>query len=219
MTATATALINTSTDDPRVASPVYVFWDNSNVFISSKKVAGELEGVYGPTHVRIEFEHLFLLATGGRCIESAVCVGSVPPQLETVWARLEATGVRVEKYERGAESGKEQGVDQCLQIWMLRALADAEKPATCVLLTGDGKGYEDGVGFRADLERMHRQGWGIELVAWEATCKRTLRDWVSKVGVFVRLEDHYSSVTFLAKNLRAARTVDLSKRTFAQPKS
>jgi len=71
-------------------------------------------------------------------LKSAVYVGSALPQLETVWERLEKTGIRVEKYERDAFSGKEQGVDQCLQLWMLRALADADCPSVAVYKKGWG---------------------------------------------------------------------------------
>ena len=35
---------------------------------------------------------------------------AVPPELEAVWSRLRDTGVEVELYERGQESGKEQGI-------------------------------------------------------------------------------------------------------------
>jgi len=195
--------------------PVYIFWDNSNVFISSKKVASDVEGKYGPQYVRIQFENLFKLAAANRKIELAVCVGSVPPELEAVWDRLQETGVKIEKYERGAASGKEQGVDQCLQLWMLRAVTDAEQPGIAVLLTGDGRGYEDGVGFRADLERMYKKGWGIELVTWESTCNRKLREWADSVGTFVRLEDFYGAVTFLEEGKRKSKPVDLSKRKVA----
>ena len=191
---------------------IYVFWDNSNVFISAKRVAEGLEPAYGWRLVRIQFDNLFRLATAGRQVERAICVGSVPPELETIWSRLEGAGVRVEKYERGEMSGKEQGVDQCLQLWMLRTLADVNEPTTAVLLTGDGKGYEDGVGFRADLERMHDKGWSIELVAWERTCNRRLKEWSERVGVFVRLEDYYSSVTFLEEGRRNAKTLNLAGR-------
>jgi hypothetical protein len=200
-----------------VRPKVYVFWDNSNVFISSKTVADDKEGWRGREHVRIQFENLFRLAVADRDVANAVCVGSVPPQLATVWERLERAGVKVEKYERGRLSGKEQGIDQCLQLWMLRALADSIDPCVAVLLTGDGKGYEDGVGFRADLQRMHKKGWGIELVTWERTCNRRLKEWAADVGVFVRLEDYYSSVTFLEEGRRDARVVDLANRRVAAP--
>lgn len=200
-------------------SKIYVFWDNSNVFISAKSVAEQNEPAYGRKEVRIQFDSLFQLATAEREVASAVCVGSVPPDLEKIWARLEETGIKIEKYERGELSGKEQGIDQCLQLWMLRALADADEPAVAVLLTGDGKGYEDGVGFRADLERMYKRGWGIEVVSWEQSCKRALKEWAEKVGVYVRLEDYYSSITFLENQKRRSKPLDLSKRLTTQPRT
>ena len=43
-------------------------------------------------------------------------------------------------------SGKEQGLDQCLQVHMLRAIHDCPTPQVAVLMTGDGAGYDDGVG-------------------------------------------------------------------------
>lgn len=95
---------------------------------------------------------------------------------------------------------------------MLRALADTKSPQVAVLLTGDGHGFEDGAGFHADLQRMHEKGWGIELVTWEKTCKRRLREWASSVGVYIRLEDYYSSVTFLERGKRKSKPMDISKR-------
>ena len=51
-------------------------------------------------------------------------VGSIPPEQRAVWEQLEvATGVRPELYERGHLSGEEQGLDQCLQVHMLRAIS------------------------------------------------------------------------------------------------
>lgn len=191
---------------------IFIFWDNSNVFTSAKRVAEKNEPAYGWSNVRIQFENLFRLASADRDVEVAVCVGSVPPELATIWSRLEAMGIRVEKYERGEFSGKEQGVDQCLQLWMLRALADSDEPQTAVLLTGDGRGYEDGVGFRADLERMHRKGWKIELISWDGSCNFNLKKWASEVGVYIKLEDYYSSVTFLENQKRRSKDLDLTKR-------
>ncbi|HST50738.1 MAG TPA: NYN domain-containing protein, partial [Pyrinomonadaceae bacterium] len=128
-------------------SDVYIFWDNSNIFIPTKYVANRREGLYAERDVRVHFDNLFTLARAGRNVNKGVCVGSVPPELDSVWKRLRSSGVTVELYERGGGSGKEQGVDQCLQVHMLRALADIHPPLTAVLLTGDGAGYEDGAGF------------------------------------------------------------------------
>ena len=56
--------------DPKV----YVFWDNSNIFISAKEVAREAG--FDTLSVRIHFENLFHLAHAGRTVGKALAVGS-----------------------------------------------------------------------------------------------------------------------------------------------
>ena len=195
---------------------VFIFWDNSNIFISAKTVAAEREGADAYYQVRIGFENMKQLAAAGREIEYAVAVGSVPPPLRHVWNQMEKAGVKVELFERGAESDREQAVDQALQVHMLRKAFDYNgAPGIAVVLTGDGKGFMDGVGFHADLERMQRRGWGIEVLAWEKTCNRRMREWSEQIGVFVPLEDYYESVTFTDDEggvIRRVKPLDLSKR-------
>jgi len=88
-------------------------------------------------------------------------------------------------------------------------------------MTGDGAGYDDGVGFHADMERMHKAGWGIEVVSWKDNCKRVLREWATANGVFVPLDDYYDSITFLEGGRfevgRFVKPLDLSKRTLSKP--
>ena len=191
---------------------VLLFIDNSNIFISGKTVAEQKEGSSARQTYRLEFEHLLELALAGRKLVKAYIVGSIPPEEKAVWERLEAvTGVAPELFERGAGSGKEQGLDQCLQVNMLRAISDHKEPQICVLLTGDGSGYDDGAGFHADLERMYEAGWGIEVLSWKNSCKRALRIWAEKIGNFIALDDYYSSITFLKSDRRSSK-VDISQR-------
>jgi len=193
---------------------VVIFWDNSNIFIPAQYVALKHDGAMLQKAIRIQFDNLFNLARAGREVEKAVCVGSVPPELDAVWKKLRATGVHVELYERGACTGTEQGVDQCLQVHMLRALADIKTPTTTVLLTGDGAGYTDGIGFHADLERMAKAGWGIEVLSWDIACNKKLREWAKAVGLYVPLEDYFESVTFIEKG-RSAKPLSLKHRATA----
>lgn len=195
---------------------VYIFWDNSNVFISAKGIALQRDGVLEYPNVRIHFENLYKLASGGRRVKKAVAVGSVPPELKEVWRRLEGAGVTIELYERGAASGTEQGTDQCLQVHMLRAIADEDKPQVAVVLTGDGAGYGTGTGFWADLERMYRKGWGVEVISWDAACNKGLKSWAQKNGVYVELEKHYEAVTFIYGG-RSNGPLTLKHRPFAMP--
>ena len=94
-------------------------------------------------------------------------------------------------------AGKEQdSVDMSLQTNMFRVALD-NKPNTMALLTGDGSGGALGKGFLADLQRIHRLGWNIEVYAWETTCNRYLKKFAEENGIFVPLEKYYFSITFL----------------------
>lgn len=203
---------------------VFIYWDNSNIFISAQQAAAELEGDAVRYRVRLHFRNLLTLAAAARDIEHAVAVGSVPPELRHIWNRLENEGVTVQLLERGIIQGREQGVDQALQTAMLRDAFDHNgSPGIAVLLTGDGAGFDSGVGFHADLERMRRRGWRIEVLSWRHSCNRRMREWAEQYGVFIALDDFYDSVTFLEPpapgqpiaNPRYAVPPDLSRRLTA----
>ena len=200
---------------------VFIYWDNSNIFISARGVGVEREGATARHRVRVDFRNLLMLARAGRDIERAIAVGSVPPELRHVWNRMENEGVTVELLERGAIDGREQGVDQTLQTAMLRDALDYNgDPGIAVLLTGDGSGFIDGVGFHADLERMHRRGWRIEVLSWRHSCNRRMREWAEENGTFVALDDFYENITFLGPAMpgdpiaepRHVLPIDLSER-------
>ena len=200
---------------------VFIYWDNSNIFISAQQTAVEREGETARYRTRVHFRNLLELAHAGRPIARAVAVGSVPPELRHVWNRLENEGVTVRLLERGALDGREQGVDQTLQTEMLRDGFDHNgAPGVLVMLTGDGAGFADGVGFHADMERMHRRGWRIEVLSWRRSCNRRMREWAEATGKFIALDDFYDSVAFLeppapgrlAAEPRTAVPVDLSRR-------
>lgn len=190
-------------------------------FISARDVAIEREGDTARYRVCLNFRNLMEVARGQREIEHAVAVGSIPPELRHVWNSLENEGFTVQLLERGAMQGREQGVDQTLQIAMMRDAFDYNgNPGIAVLLTGDGSGFDDGVGFHADLERMRRRRWRIEVLSWRHSCNRRMRDWAEENGDFIALDDFYNSVTFLeppapgqpVANPRFAEPPDLSRR-------
>ena len=202
---------------------VFIYWDNSNIFIGAQQVAIETERAATRQRVRIEFRNLLKLAHAGRQIGHAVAVGSIPPELRHVWNRMENEGVTVQLLERGAIQGGELGVDQTLQTAMLRDAFDHNgHPGVAVLLTGDGAGFADGVGFHADLERMHGRGWRIEVLSWRGSCNRRMREWAEQAEncKFITLDDFYESITFLEPPApgqpvaapRYAVPLDLSKR-------
>ena len=206
---------------------VFIYWDQSNIFIGARDAAEEREGRNARYRVRIDFRAMMRLAHADRPVEKAVAAGSVPPELRALWNRLEAVGVKVELFDRGAvDRGEQQAPDRVLQLQMLRDFADYNgDPGVVVLLTGDGQGFYDGAGFHADVERMHRRGWQVEILSWADSCNRRMRQWVEENGVFVALDDHYEAVTFLEPSNpdyptvdpRAPAELDLSRRPVVAP--
>ncbi len=194
---------------------VYVFWDASNIFIAGQAYAARTEGFTFGAGVRIHFKNLLKLALANRQVGRVICIGSAAadPYIEKL---LRDTGAKVELYERGASSGREQGVDQCLQVHMLRTAPDVQPPGVAVLLSGDGAGYGDGVGFHADLRRLHLRGWGIEVLPWTHSCGSPLKSWAKSAGVFVPLDNYYRSITFVA-DLRDAEPLSLKNGAKAAP--
>ena len=200
---------------------VFIYWDNSNIFIGAREVAIEREGEGVRERLRIHFRNLLVLARADREIEHAIAVGSVPPPLRHVWNSLENEGVAVQLLERGMVDGREHGVDQALQTAMLRDGFDYNgNPGIAVMLTSDGAGFAEGVGFHADLERMRQRGWLIEVLSWRHSCNRRMREWAEANGTFIALDDFYDSVTFLERPApgepvappRYVVPVDLSRR-------
>lgn len=201
--------------DPVDSSTVHIFWDHSNVFYSALDACDD-EGKgfeVGYRHdARVDFPHMYEFAAAGRTVERAIAVGSIPPGLRTLWRRLRRAGVDIELQERGAESGKEQGVDQALQVHMLRSLVDREHPAVAVLLSGDGGYYED-------VKRMLDAGWGVEILCFGRSFSRRLRD-LSKQSFgrakYVDLDGWYRQLVYLQglddRTIRPSDPLDLTGR-------
>ena len=192
---------------------VHIFMDNSNLFISARRVCSFFERYCMQYKVRLHFQNLMELAAYGREIAQSVAVGSTTFKDNTVWSSMAYNGIHTETYERGAYSGSEQAVDQTLQLAMYRSLCNY-RPETVCLLTGDGEGFERGEGFLMTLHDMYKGGWGIEVLAWEHTCNHELKNFATRFGVFIPLEDYYDSVTY-TENSRYVSPLSIKNRPVA----
>lgn len=179
------------------ATTVHIFWDHSNLFIRAQDTCDPSSGGTGREpgrrfDLRLDFAHVFDFATAGRTVQKAVAVGSVPPGLAAIWGKLGKAGLIVDLQERGAASGKEQGVDQALQLEMMRSLVDCP-PAVAVLLSGDG-------GFLEDVERLLDKGWGVEVLSFSNGFSQRLRGIAvghGGRGKYVELDGWYDQLTYL----------------------
>ena len=191
---------------------VFMYWDNSNIFIAARYLAAERNSgpnAYG--RVRIHFANMLRLAHADRPVRKALAAGSIPPEQRLLWNRLANEGVEVGVdmnvylYNRNApEYGEQEVPDRVLQLRMLEDALD-HKPGIAVLLTGDGAGYEIGQGFHRTLERMHGLGWKVEVLSWKDATNRRMRQWVEENGIFVELDDFYDSITFLGPSSEPSR--------------
>ena len=192
---------------------VFLYWDNSNIFLEAQRLAEERdEGPNARYRVRINFDNLLRLAQADRPLKKALAAGSVPPEMRQLWNRLENQGVEVKLFDRGGPGrGEQEMPDRFLQLRMLEdALDHNGDPGTAVLLTGDGAGYLEGAGFHSTLERMYKRSWRVEILSWASCCNRRMREWAERNGVFIALDEYYSSITFLEPSLRG--------HAFAQPR-
>ena len=204
---------------------VFIYWDNSNIFIGAQPLASEREqGPDASRRVRIDFTNMLRLAHADRPVIKAVAAGSVPPELEKVWAQLTSRGVEVRLFDRGGPGRGEQEVpDRELQVQMLEDCVDNNgNPGIAVLLTGDGSRYYSGTGFHRTVERLHKQGWRIEILSWGSICNPRMRQWAEDNGAFISLDDYYEAVTFmqpspgeLLAKARPAGELDMSNRPMA----
>lgn len=174
-----------------------MFWDNSNLFARAQDTFEDKDGEgLEPGHrfdARLNFRALFEFAACGRTVEKAVAVGSIPPGLAALWERLGKVGLVVGLQERGAESGREQGVDEALKVEMMNSVLDRDRPAVAVLLSGDG-------GFRDTLDRMLKHGWGVEVLCFSkgfSTRLQQIARGSGGRGKYVKLDGWYKQLVYL----------------------
>ena len=82
--------------------------------------------------------------------------------------------------------------------------------------------HTEKIGFFSTLKRMRQSGWQVEVLAWEGSCNRYMKEWVEDNGTYVPLDDFYSSITFLEPDDKAladqhprgriAEPLDITKR-------
>lgn len=201
--------------------PLYIFWDNSNLFISAQSVCMNKEYMENRKQLRLYFPNILLLAHANRPVTKVVAIGSAYKDQDIEW-RNKMEDMRQEMpvnfiiQERGDTTNTEQGVDQTLQLNMYRTLCREAFPGIAVLLTGDGRGDFEDEGFLKTLQDMHAKGWGVEVLAWNSTCSRNLKHWAWENGVFVAMEKYYYSLTFMEGG-RIAEPLSLKSRKLSLP--
>ena len=165
--------------------------------------------------VRIHAGNLRRVLTAGRDVRGAVLVANrmVPESV----LRHFRSDFQVELVECGNVTGTEQGADELLQNAIYRTILRREGAGVIVVATGDGAGWQHGRGFCAALAGARRQGFGVEVVSFEASLNGRLRHLAQAVGALVLLDRFYELIAFL-EGLRPARSPSLIHRPTATPR-
>lgn len=185
--------------------PVCIYIDNSNIYIGGQSVAKQK----GEDSVllRIFFNSfLFLITEGTFDFDEIVWGGSVPPESDEVWKKIRSKGIEPELIPR-SESGENDTVDQAIQLAMYRHTRKHRKsPGTIILCTGDGSGFHEDKGFLFDVKGFIEDGWQLILYSWDGVCHKQLKKFATENGTYIKLDDHYDSITFI-KDGRMAKKV------------
>jgi uncharacterized LabA/DUF88 family protein len=164
---------------------LYIFCDNSNIFLEGQWAAGRASGKKGPnSEFRIDYGQLITVCAKGRPVSQANLYGSIPPQNDSLWNAIRAQGWNVRTLERNL-AGKEKGLDIEIALDMNDLAHDVLTPGTMILVAGDGD-------YQTLIPRLQKKQWRVEVAFYEnvALSIRTLAD------DFISLEDCLHQIRF-----------------------
>ena len=145
---------------------LYIFIDDSNLYIEGKYVIGELEkmGTFDRKRrqlrfdqLRIDYGQILRTIQNRRTLGSdPIVVGSVPPA-DSLWDLVRVEGFYVKTFPRN-DRGFEKMVDMQIGHYMDQVLFK-NVPAILALVTGDAD-------YKPVLETAVDLGWKVEIYFW-----------------------------------------------------
>ena len=156
-------------DDER---PIWIYIDDSNIWITAKKLAAKKMKTKEDHRIRIDVERLTDVVAKGRAVAQGFLYGSEPPPVDSVWKKIKERGWDVSKPKwRSAITRKEKGVDAQLvaDITELACTTLEEERTTIVIISGD-----------ADvMPAIHKvlkyRGWSVEVYMWKDAMSNQLK--------------------------------------------
>jgi hypothetical protein len=166
---------------------LYVFVDNSNIWIEGKKVAGlnKRSPVPSDWRYRIDYGKLLDLVQGARTLgEVPKLYGSEPPPVDTVWQRIKECGFDVTLFKRNIYN-KEKGLDMKMGMDMIMLAMRVKPPGTIAIVAGDAD-------YEPIIVQAKTMGWEMEVWYWSNAAQN-----IQKVASrFVSLNAHLYNIGF-----------------------
>ncbi len=170
---------------------VYVFVDNSNLWIGGKKISGRNKKVPSNYNYRIDYGRLLTLVLEGRTLgDVPKLYGSEPPPNDSVWKMIESKGFSVNVFKRNIFN-KEKGVDMKMGMDITTLFLTVTQPGIIAAVAGDAD-------FLPVLEAAKSKGWEFEVWYWSNAAT------VLKTGAtrYVNLNAHLDAIGFERRGLR-----------------
>jgi uncharacterized LabA/DUF88 family protein len=140
---------------------VYIFVDNSNLWIEGKKVSGRRSKPAVPSNrfYRIEYGKLLQHVLDGRDLAAVPKLyGSEPPPNDSVWKIIRSKGFDVNVFKRNIFN-KEKGVDMRMGLDIGRLVLMTKPVGTVAIVAGDAD-------FIQVVGDAHAEGWKVEGWYW-----------------------------------------------------
>ena len=197
----------TPEDTSESTSPpgIWVFVDDSNIWIEAKKLKSKLKGfITREDHrLRIDMGKLASVIAGDRYVESGILYAAEPPPIADVWRNIETkAGWYVDRSERGRRStrGNEKQIDAKL-VADATATAIVTPPhqrTTMAFVTGDANVVPA-------LKKIVRQeGWTVEIYMWSQSISNSLLEFAAEESDRVKiisLDDYLDKISFSQNEL------------------
>ena len=180
------------------SSGIWIFVDDSNIWIEAKKLQSEKRRLKTKQdhRVRIDVGKLADAVADGRDIRKGLLYGSEPPPVDTVWEKIrKIKNFSVHSKHRSQLTGKEKQVDTMLvaDITEIALETPMYERTTTILITGDADVIPG-------LEKVLKQErWTIEVYMWRQALSGTLKRFAAdhKERVHIKELDNYmGKVTF-----------------------
>ena len=172
---------------------VFIYVDNSNVWIEGKKLAAKqqkLKCVEDP-RMRLDIGKVADVVANGRHVAWGVLYGSEPPPIDTVWNKIREFGWKVVTNKRSTIQNKEKQVDQQLVADIIALVCDKDiAKGKIAVISGD-----------ADVIPAIKEdeGWSFEIWMWETAISTGLKDLADKKPELLKiyiLDSHLQSISF-----------------------
>ena len=131
----------TVTSPTSQAERVWIFADNSNIWIEAMKNASKLKGYSCEKdhRLRIDVGRLMDVVAGKREVKEATIYGSRPPPLDTVWKKMRERKWRVKVKDRSSVTRREKEVDSQLvvDVTYIACKTPLDSQGTIIIISGD----------------------------------------------------------------------------------